>query len=167
MEIFIYFITIITENSGEKMRKNKKILGIICLTMIIATVSLTGCIKNVTTLDACVASSYVVLKGAAPLEHNSFDLVNMKFVYDDEAHEVNQASQLSSYDLKIDGEEKLKRNGVVYFEANVYGLDEHETYYFRAVAQYAVLDGTQESTFFGEELDFSIFNSQGKVSTIK
>jgi len=135
------------------MRKNKKTMAIIFLSILVSVVFLSGCIDTVVTIGWTQGNcSSATLKGAAPAEYYNYHLVKVEFYFDNEHHSELELTEYSTLDADI----KLENNKAVYFERQIYGLDPLERYYFRAVATYAVMDGNLPSVIYGEEINFSL-----------
>ena len=154
---------------GIIMKRNGKIAIGLCILLLVISAVLSGCINSVTTVGWKNSSEdyCAILKGAAPKEYNNgYPLVKVKFVYDDESHEKWQ-----DYRFTIENEKIINRksiNNVLYFEGVTSKLYLYGTYYFRAVALYAVTDGTQEDIWFaGEEISFSLMQTNNEESVIE
>ena len=135
------------------MKKNKKTIGLICLFLLIATVSLTGCIETVTTVGWKHGDgTSIILQGAAPTEYQSYPLVDVEFLFDDKSH---SESDLDQYTI-LEPTASMKKGGIEYFEKTIPGLELQKVYYFRAKATYQVIDGNYPSVVVGEEISFSL-----------
>ncbi len=150
------------------MNMKRKVKTAILLTLLLlgTTLILSGCIDTVETVGWEHGSfkNGAVLKGVAPEKYEGYPLIKLYFVYDNEPHE-----KISEYEYQIKHEDINKKSiaKTIYFEGEINGLIPYEPYYFRAVAQYAVLDGSKEMTISGDEISFSLMQNNKEESIIK
>ncbi len=142
-------------------KKNRVVASIVCLSILVLTVLLTGCVETRgwnfdDKSNSPPGTETVVLKGIATTKHNNWPLLSVSFLFDDEPHSETDLD----YDEELEPSLERKIGQITYFEAKKTlpsdGEYRFKPYYFRAKAVYRVQDGTQPSAYYGEEISFSL-----------